>query len=121
VLAPPWNARTRVHEYGGGAWTASDDRLLVFAEFSDQRLYRLDPGATEPVALTPAPQIECGIRYAQLSITGVEVWAIRETHAAGGSVRRDICAVPLEGSATEDGSLTRSIVAGSQFLAHPRI
>src|SRR5690606_8764937 len=44
VLPQPWNARTRVHEYGGGAWTARDDGTLVFAEFSDQRLYRLDPG-----------------------------------------------------------------------------
>ncbi|HEY8828623.1 MAG TPA: S9 family peptidase, partial [Jatrophihabitantaceae bacterium] len=45
VLPPPWNARTRVHEYGGGAWAATSDRRLVFAEFSDQRLYRLDPGS----------------------------------------------------------------------------
>ena len=38
VLPAPWNARTRVHEYGGGAWAAADEGTLVFAEFSDQRL-----------------------------------------------------------------------------------
>src|SRR3978361_585070 len=44
VPPPPWTARTRVHEYGGGAWTVSAGTLW-FTEFSDQRLYRLDPGA----------------------------------------------------------------------------
>jgi hypothetical protein len=45
VLPPPWNARTRVHEYGGGAWTVSDGTLW-FTEFPDQRLYRLLVPAT---------------------------------------------------------------------------
>ena len=43
VLPAPWNARTRVHEYGGGAWTVSGGTLW-FTEFADQRLYRLDAG-----------------------------------------------------------------------------
>ena len=62
VLPAPWNARTRVHEYGGGAWATTSDGRLVFAEFSDQRLYRLDPGSTEPVPLTPAPDLAAGLR-----------------------------------------------------------
>ncbi|HMM83784.1 MAG TPA: S9 family peptidase, partial [Terrimesophilobacter sp.] len=77
VIPAPWNARTRVHEYGGGAWAATDDGVLVFAEFSDQRLYRLDPGTTVPTPLTPA---DMGMRFAGLSIEGDEVIAIRETH-----------------------------------------
>ncbi|MBX3284821.1 MAG: S9 family peptidase, partial [Actinobacteria bacterium] len=48
---PAWNARTAVLEYGGGAW-AVRDRVVVFANWADQRLYRVDPGA-EPVAITP--------------------------------------------------------------------
>src|SRR5579862_6299794 len=48
VLPAPWNARTRVHEYGGAAWTVTADGVLVFAEFSDQRPYRLDPAGGEP-------------------------------------------------------------------------
>jgi len=47
VLPSPWNARTRAHEYGGGAWTVSDGTLW-FTEFSDQRLYRWTAGATPP-------------------------------------------------------------------------
>ena len=39
--AAPWNARSRVHEYGGGAWTATDDGILVFVEKADQRIWAL--------------------------------------------------------------------------------
>lgn len=107
VLPAPWNARTRVHEYGGGAWAASDEGLLVFAEFGDQRLYRLDAGSTTPAPITPA---DSGSRFAELSIVGSEVLAVRETHADG-DLLRDIVAVAL------DGSGIRSIVSGSRFLA----
>ncbi|MET1043383.1 MAG: prolyl oligopeptidase family serine peptidase [Microbacteriaceae bacterium] len=133
VLPTPWNARTRVHEYGGGAWTVTDAGALVFAEFSDQRLYRLDPGATDPVPLTPVDQ---GMRFAELAVRGDEVIAVRETHSDG-QISRDIVAVPLDGSAagwsdgtpdaappTSDRTTARgirSIVAGSRFLAYPRI
>jgi hypothetical protein len=39
-LTPPgFNLRTRVHEYGGGAWLV-DGTALIFANFADQRRYR---------------------------------------------------------------------------------
>src|SRR5579863_8623101 len=52
VLPAPYHARTRVHEYGGGAWTVADG-VLYFSHFPDQRLYSLRPGAAEPQPLTP--------------------------------------------------------------------
>lgn len=116
ILPAPWNARTRVHEYGGGAWSVTADRTLVFAEFSDQRLYRLDAGSDAPTPLTPEG---AGFRFAELSIRGEEVIAVRETHD-GDTVTRDIVAVPLDGSAVDDASAIRSIVSGSHFLAYPR-
>ncbi|MBX3091518.1 MAG: S9 family peptidase [Cryobacterium sp.] len=117
VLPAPWNARTRVHEYGGGAWAATDEGTLVFAEYSDQRLYRLAPSDHEPIPLTPANR---EMRFADLSIAGGEVLAVRETHLDGG-IRRDIVAAPLDGSAETDDTAIRSIVSGSRFLAFPRI
>src|ERR671913_778575 len=33
------NVRTRVHEYGGGAWCLLDSDLVLFVDFADQRLY----------------------------------------------------------------------------------
>ena len=35
------NVRSRVHEYGGGAFLVCD-RTVYFSEFADQRVYRLD-------------------------------------------------------------------------------
>ena len=37
----PFNVRTRVHEYGGGAYAVRDG-VIVAANFADQRLYRID-------------------------------------------------------------------------------
>ena len=54
VVPKPFNARTRAHEYGGGAWTVARD-VLYFSHFADGRLYRLGPGESEPTPLTPAP------------------------------------------------------------------
>src|SRR6516164_9587875 len=50
----PYNARTRVHEYGGGAWTVSDG-TVYFSNFADARLYRQASGAPQPEPLTPEP------------------------------------------------------------------
>ncbi|WP_433607386.1 prolyl oligopeptidase family serine peptidase [Prescottella agglutinans] len=121
VLPLPWNARTRVQEYGGGAWTVADDAVLVFAEFSDQRLYRFDASVdVAPVPLTPIPLTAAAIRYADLVVVGRDMWCVRERHA-GGEVVRDICVVPLDGSGADDPSAIRSVVGGSDFLAYPRL
>ncbi len=122
VLVAPWNARTRVHEYGGGAWTATPDGIVVFAEFSDQRLYRLDEPGGRPVPLTPEPPRPGAWRYAELQILRVgEIWCVRERHADDATITRDIAAVPIDGSAAGDPSRIRSVVGGSHFLANPRI
>lgn len=42
-IAPPFNARTRVHEYGGGAYLARDGDI-VFSHFANQRPYLVRPG-----------------------------------------------------------------------------
>ncbi|WP_165069253.1 S9 family peptidase [Marisediminicola senii] len=136
VLPAPWNARTRVHEYGGGAWAVSPDGTLVFSEFTDQRLYRLDAGSNTPVPITPAAGPDgASYRFGELSIRGDEVIAVRETHPgqapadsttpAGSTLTRDIVAVPVDGSAASDdaaggGRGIRSIVSASHFVAGAR-
>ena len=50
TLTPaPLNVRTRVHEYGGGAYCVAEG-VVYFSNFSDQRLYRQRPdGMPEPI------------------------------------------------------------------------
>jgi dipeptidyl aminopeptidase/acylaminoacyl peptidase len=116
VLPPPWNARTRVHEYGGGAWTVSDGTLW-FTEFTDQRLYRLDPGSDTPVAVTPEPAVPAGVRHADLRVLpdGSATLAVRETHPASGGaadVVNELVRVGPEG--------TEVLVSGPDFVSDPR-
>ena len=121
VLPAGWNARTRVHEYGGTAWLPLPGGGLAFAEWSDQRVYRLDPGSTTPVPLTPIPAETAGLRYADpvLGPGGDEVWWVREAHDQG-TIRRHLVAVPLSGAAGTDPAAVREIAGGSDFLAFPR-
>src|SRR5690606_7589720 len=117
VLPAPWDARSRVHEYGGGAWTTTADGVLVFVEKADQRIHIVRPDA-EPVPLTPA---DGGMRFGDLQIHGDEVWAVRETHGTERIPPRDIVAIPLDGAAAADPDAIRTVVAGSDFVAYPRV
>ncbi|MFD2093842.1 prolyl oligopeptidase family serine peptidase [Blastococcus deserti] len=114
VLPPPWNARTRVHEYGGGAWTVAGGTLW-FTEFTDQRLYRLDPGAASPVPVTPEPDVPAGVRHADLRVTADGVLAVRETHPASGAAADVVNELVRVGS---DGSAV--LVSGPDFVSDPR-
>ena len=51
VNPAPFNIRTRVHEYGGGACLIDRD-AVYFSNFSDQCLYKQEPGSA-PLPLTP--------------------------------------------------------------------
>ncbi|MDP9054147.1 MAG: prolyl oligopeptidase family serine peptidase [Acidobacteriota bacterium] len=47
-----FNVRTRVHEYGGGAWSVFDG-MVYFSNYADNRLYRMDRYGNQPLPLTP--------------------------------------------------------------------
>jgi dipeptidyl aminopeptidase/acylaminoacyl peptidase len=117
LLPMPYNARTRVHEYGGRSYQPVPGGF-IFANFADQRLYRGGAdGVPEP--LTPEPG-DVSFRFADfvLSPGRDEVWCVRERHE-GGRITRAIAAVPLDGSAAEDDGAMRVLVSGSDFYAFP--
>jgi dipeptidyl aminopeptidase/acylaminoacyl peptidase len=74
----PWNVRSRVHEYGGGAF-ALDGADVFFVHFDDQRVYRLDASGAA-TAVTHGPDR----RYADLrpDRRRGRLIAVREDHAA---------------------------------------
>ncbi|HEX5147471.1 MAG TPA: prolyl oligopeptidase family serine peptidase [Candidatus Limnocylindrales bacterium] len=109
----PFNVRTRVHEYGGGSYVVAGG-VAVFSNFADGRLYRLDPGSAEPVAITP----DGPWRFADLRADPGRrrFVAVREDHAAKGQPAAAIVAVPLDG--LEPPTV---LVSGPDFLAAPRL
>jgi len=110
-----FNCRTRVHEYGGGAFVAHG-KILFCANFEDQRLYRIHPG-TDPVPITPEPPVAAGLRYADGRLTPdvKQIVSVRESHLAEGEVRNEIVAIQSHGSGEP-----RVLATGRDFYAAPR-
>ena len=114
VLPAPWSARSRVHEYGGGSWTADADGTLFFVDAREQRVHRLSPGA-EPMPLTPAGPAHGGLRLQQ-----GRLFAVREDLTVDPHLRA-IVEIPVDGSAAEDSSAIDVIASGPGFFAHPAL
>ena len=109
-----FNARSRVHEYGGGAYAVH--RGIVYASsFEDQRIYRFAPGA-EPIPITPEPDIPAGLRYADFDFGDGFLVAVRERHHAEGEPTNELVRIPLDGSADPV-----VVASGHDFFAAPRI
>src|SRR5690606_36112550 len=111
VLPEPWNARSRVHEYGGGAWTADADGTLFFVNAKDQRVYRMLPGGA-PEPLTPVGSDGAGPNHGGLRIQHGRLIAVREDLAAASHLRA-LVEIPVDGSAASDASAIRVFVQGS--------
>jgi hypothetical protein len=113
VISAPFNARTRVHEYGGGAFTVSDG-TVYFSHFADQRIYR-QTGAASPQPLTP----EAALRYADASVDRQRkrVLYVREDHRpTGREAINTIVSVDLE-----HGGEGEVLVSGNDFYSSPRL
>jgi dipeptidyl aminopeptidase/acylaminoacyl peptidase len=108
----PFNARTRVHEYGGGDYIVSQG-TIYFSNFADQRVYRQLPGF-EPQPITPAENM----RYADGVIDHQRncLICVREDHTAAGRE-----AVNSLASLVLDGSEQKVIVSGNDFYSSPRL
>ncbi len=113
VTPLPFNARTRVHEYGGGGFTAHDG-AIYFSNFTDQRLYRISGGAG-PQPITP----EAEMRYADGVIDHKRnrMLCAREDHStAGREASNTIVEISLTGAEAQ-----RVIISGADFYSSPRL
>lgn len=112
----PFNARTRVHEYGGGSFSVRSGEI-IFANFADQRLYR-QTAETDPEPVTPA----AAVRFAD------GVWlpgegagqrrfiCIREDHRQPGEAVNAVVSLALDGQ-----DLGEVLAAGNDFYSTPRV
>lgn len=114
VNPPPFNARTRVHEYGGGDYIVSGE-IVYFSNFSDQRLYRQD-GPNAPEALTAPGEM----RYADACLDQARgrLICVREDHTrAGAEAANSIVSIFTE-PGNEYGVV---LVEGNDFYSTPRL
>ncbi|MGL3151175.1 alpha/beta hydrolase family protein [Microbacterium sp. A82] len=114
LLPAPWSARSRVHEYGGGAWTADAEGTLFFVDARDQRVYRMRRGE-RPQPLTPA-----GPSHGGLSMQQGRLLAVREDLTVQPHLRA-LVQIPTDGSAATEASAVHVFVQGTAFFAHPAL
>lgn len=128
LIPQGFNARTSVHEYGGGAWTVFR-QTLYFSNFADQRVYRVDvsedsPAAPEPI--TPEPSHPRGDRFADFCPTknGRFLICVREHHSGEpgegpeglAEAVNELVAISADGSTD-----IRVLASGHDFYASPRL
>ncbi|MCU0571117.1 MAG: S9 family peptidase [Oculatellaceae cyanobacterium Prado106] len=127
----PFNARTRVHEYGGGAYQVADG-ILYFSHFADQRLYRqvTSTGSegqadSQSAAHTPEPITPpVSLRYADAVIDDPRqrLICVREDHRdSSKEAVNAIVAVQTAGFESPDTNEGQILVSGSDFYACPRL
>ena len=113
VTPQGYNARTRVHEYGGGHFAVSD-ATVWFTNYTDQRLYRQD-SVGEPRPITPRGDI----RHADMVVDRKRqvLFAVREDHTTGRSEAvNSIVAVDADGKRE-----AFTVVAGNDFYSSPKL
>ncbi len=119
------NVRTRVHEYGGGAYALAPESVgggVVYVDFATQRLFHKRDGA-EPTCLTPEGSCPNGqYRFADGCFDATLGFVcVREDHGPAGDappkeVVNEVVAVPMDGSGR-----VKLLATGGDFFGHPRI
>ena len=109
MTPPDFSVRTRVHEYGGGAF-AVHGGTIWFCNDPDQQVYR-QAGTEAPVPLTAAE----GCRFADLTYDPVHrrIVAVREDHGGAGEPENTLVAI-------DEGGAVSVLASGADFYAAPR-
>ena len=107
----PLNVRSRVHEYGGGAFTVGR-KAGFFVNDADQQIWRIRAGEA-PHALTAMP----GMRHADIEIdaTHKRLICVREDHSGDGEAATTLVAVSLS------NGVQQVLVRGHDFFSTPRV
>lgn len=113
VLREPFSARSRVHEYGGGAFTVNKG-IIYFVNFDDQQVYKIGRGS-DPKAITHSNDN----RYADLVVDEQRsrIICIQETYSSTSKEPVNVLvAIDIEGK-----KAPQILVSGNDFYASPRL
>ncbi len=122
VTPEGFDVRTLVHEYGGGDFAVCDG-VVFCSRHDDQRIYR-QPMGGDPVAISPEPETDRGLRYADVEVTpdGEYLYCVREDHdATAGADDPDEPVTTLVRVATDGSEEPRVVASGHDFYAAPRL
>ena len=109
----PFNARSRVHEYGGGAFCVADDRVY-FVNFADQNIYGIRFDGDEVDALCQVTEGDATERFADLVWEGTAIFAVRERHDRASEPVNDLVRIEVASGSVE------CFHSGHDFYAAPR-
>jgi len=112
-VAPGLNVRSRVHEYGGGAWSVRDG-VVVLSEFAGNRLML----KRAPTAVLTELITDPALRFADMEIDLLRdrvIAVVEDQHESAIEARNLLAAVSLA-----DGALTE-IASGHDFYSDPRL
>ena len=112
ITPESFSVRTRVHEYGGGAFLVHQG-AVYFSNYADQRMYRQDQGG-EPRPITP----EASMRYADGCFDAARnrIICVREDHTSFGEAVNTIVSVDATGHREQ-----KILYQGSDFCSNPRL
>jgi dipeptidyl aminopeptidase/acylaminoacyl peptidase len=113
VTPPDYNARTTVHEYGGGHY-AVNGGTAWFVNYADQRVYRQDRHG-HPQPITPPVDV----RHADMVVDARRglLFAVREDHTTGESEPVNSL-VALDWTGGRDAII---VASGNNFYSSPRL
>ena len=112
ITPQPFNVRTRVHEYGGGAFLVSEG-TIYFANFADQRVYVQKPEG-EPQPLTQ----EGKLRYADFCLDRMRnrlICICEDGTQENTEPENKIVSIDIN-----SGTLT-TLIQGNDFYSSPRL
>lgn len=118
VLAEPHSVRTRAHEYGGGSYLITDDKIFCVLD-ADQRIYIIDRRTAKLATLTD----EGNFRYADFywDNNRHRLICVREDYSAVNhkiipklDARSGIVSIDLNGN-------VQILISGADFYSNPRL
>jgi hypothetical protein len=113
ILPEGYNARSRIHEYGGGAFAIGPNGTLIFTDWETNGIFALSPSSGDPKPLIHAKSHLC---FADFSVHPIhEQWIL--------AVQEDRSLSPIQNSIVAIEATTKEtfiVTQGADFYSHPR-